>query len=118
MSKQSHIMFREPEGRLDCYHVVGDSPVYCNDVARHYEKQGKAKWLGTVVTESMDMRYGQPCEMLKDAPTRVDDETPCIWRDDRMHCNCWYDGGRCCACAENALELTVRLQAQYELAQA
>lgn len=115
-AKQSHIMLREPEGRVWCYHVCGDDPGYCTMIAREYEKDGEAKWLGTVVTEPMTMRFGESCEVLKDAPTAIDDETPCLWRNDGMHCNHrWYDGERCCACAKNALELTVRLQAQYEL---
>lgn len=25
-------------------------------------------------------------------------ETPCINADDDMHCECWYDGGKCCRC--------------------
>ena len=27
-----------------------------------------------------------------------DIETPCLKREDGQHCNCWYDGGTCCAC--------------------
>ena len=25
-------------------------------------------------------------------------ETPCPKRDDKTHCTCWYDGGKCCSC--------------------
>jgi len=25
-------------------------------------------------------------------------ETPCPARDDKQHCNCWYDGKPCCGC--------------------
>lgn len=35
---------------------------------------------------------GLPCK---------DWETDCPKRDDQMHCNCWYDGGRCCACGDD-----------------
>jgi len=31
-------------------------------------------------------------------------ETPCPAREDQMHCNCWYDGGDCCACGDPAIE--------------
>ena len=35
--------------------------------------------------------------------TRGDDEeTPCPKRDDKQHCNCWYDGEACCACGAPA----------------
>jgi hypothetical protein len=27
-------------------------------------------------------------------------ETPCPVRDDRQHCNCWYDGEACCGCGD------------------
>lgn len=27
-------------------------------------------------------------------------ETPCPNREDGQHCNCWYDGGACCACGD------------------
>lgn len=27
-------------------------------------------------------------------------ETPCKSREDGLHCDCWYDGGKCCACGE------------------
>jgi hypothetical protein len=27
-------------------------------------------------------------------------ETECPKRDDRQHCDCWYDGKPCCACGE------------------
>jgi hypothetical protein len=32
----------------------------------------------------------------------VKDETPCPKREDKQHCNCWYDGERCCACGDEA----------------
>ena len=31
-------------------------------------------------------------------------ETPCPNREDGIHCNCWYDGGRCCACGDDTKE--------------
>ena len=31
------------------------------------------------------------------------DETPCPKREDKQHCNCWYDGEACCACGDPAL---------------
>jgi len=33
-------------------------------------------------------------------PTAFEEETPCLKRDDGIHCNCWYDGKKCCACEE------------------
>jgi hypothetical protein len=30
-----------------------------------------------------------------------DEETPCPKREDKQHCNCWYDGKPCCACGDN-----------------
>lgn len=27
-------------------------------------------------------------------------ETPCPNRGDMQHCECWYDGGHCCACGD------------------
>lgn len=33
-------------------------------------------------------------------------ETPCPKRDDKQHCNCWYDGEACCACGAAAVECT------------
>lgn len=32
------------------------------------------------------------------------DETPCPVREDGQHCNCWYDGEACCACAAPAVD--------------
>ena len=32
-----------------------------------------------------------------------DSETPCQKREDRQHCNCWYDGHPCCACGDNGI---------------
>lgn len=31
-------------------------------------------------------------------------ETACPKREDRQHCNCWYDGKACCACGDPATE--------------
>lgn len=28
-------------------------------------------------------------------------ETPCPKREDKIHCECWYDGNPCCGCGEN-----------------
>jgi hypothetical protein len=33
--------------------------------------------------------------------TSNDWETECPKREDRQHCNCWYDGEACCACGDN-----------------
>lgn len=27
----------------------------------------------------------------------------CPKRDDKQHCNCWYDGEPCCACGDNTV---------------
>ncbi len=27
-------------------------------------------------------------------------ETACPKREDKIHCDCWYDGDRCCACGD------------------
>lgn len=27
-------------------------------------------------------------------------ETPCPKREDKLHCECWYDGEKCCACGD------------------
>lgn len=27
-------------------------------------------------------------------------ETPCPKREDKFHCNCWYEGDACCACGD------------------
>lgn len=36
-------------------------------------------------------------------------ETTCPKREDHQHCNCWYDGEKCCACGDNPqLENEVR----------
>lgn len=39
--------------------------------------------------------------------TTSDDEweTPCPKREDKYHCNCWYDGEPCCACGDDAGEI-------------
>jgi len=37
---------------------------------------------------------------MMDTPT--DWETPCPKREDKRHCNCWYDGEACCACGAPA----------------
>jgi len=29
-------------------------------------------------------------------------ETECPKREDKQHCNCWYDGDACCACGDPA----------------
>ena len=28
----------------------------------------------------------------------MSEETECPSREDDLHCNCWYDGDKCCAC--------------------
>ena len=30
----------------------------------------------------------------------TDWETDCPEREDKTHCNCWYDGKVCCACGD------------------
>lgn len=35
----------------------------------------------------------------------ADWETECLEREDKKHCNCWYDGEVCCACGD-ATEMT------------
>lgn len=30
--------------------------------------------------------------------TPVEGETSCPAREDEQHCNCWYDGKKCCGC--------------------
>lgn len=35
-----------------------------------------------------------------------DQETPCPKRDDKIHCNCWYDGKPCCACGYDGGEIS------------
>lgn len=45
-------------------------------------------------------------------------ETDCPKREDRMHCNCWYDGGRCCACGDDTRtedELTAHLKTAHNV---
>ncbi len=37
-------------------------------------------------------------------PTAVEEETPCPVRDDKQHCDCWYDGQACCACGDPAMK--------------
>lgn len=27
-------------------------------------------------------------------------ESNCPKREDKTHCTCWYDGGKCCACGD------------------
>jgi hypothetical protein len=39
-------------------------------------------------------------KMFWDGCTEDNTETPCHKRQDGQHCNCWYDGGACCACGE------------------
>jgi len=34
--------------------------------------------------------------------TGDDWETPCPDREDKQHCNCWYDGDKCCSCGDAA----------------
>ena len=36
-------------------------------------------------------------------PEPDDWETECPKRDDKQHCNCWYDGKACCACGASGL---------------
>ena len=31
-------------------------------------------------------------------------ETECPKSDDKIHCNHWYDGGKCCSCGDNSQE--------------
>ena len=30
-------------------------------------------------------------------------ESACPLHKDEQHCNCWYDGGECCACGDPAM---------------
>ena len=30
-------------------------------------------------------------------------ETPCPTREDKMHCDHWYDGDKCCSCGAPAM---------------
>lgn len=36
----------------------------------------------------------------EDQPQLGEVETECPAREDGQHCNCWYDGKKCCACGE------------------
>ena len=41
---------------------------------------------------------GLPSPAEVDTVNSDDWETPCPKRDDKIHCNCWYDSEPCCAC--------------------
>lgn len=34
------------------------------------------------------------------SPIKDDEETPCLKREDGLHCVCWYDSEPCCSCGE------------------
>ena len=40
-------------------------------------------------------------EQFDDLPYNPEEwETPCPKREDKVHCDCWYDGEMCCACGD------------------
>lgn len=64
------------------------------------------------IQEALDIY--KPLDAEKDIPARRmlpkgevsetnDWETPCLKREDGIHCTCWYDGEKCCACGDPAL---------------
>ncbi len=42
-----------------------------------------------------------------------DKETPCTKREDKIHCECWWDGDKCCACG--APEMSHAKKIEYEM---
>lgn len=48
-------------------------------------------------------RDGRPVRLRSFSTARMptEEETPCPKREDKQHCNCWYDGEACCACGDN-----------------
>ncbi len=38
------------------------------------------------------------------------DETPCPAREDKIHCNCWYDGEACCACGDPEMSMCLKIE--------
>jgi hypothetical protein len=57
------------------------------------------------------LRHSVPIEITEGsslpviAPQEDGDETSCPKRDDKQHCNCWYDGEACCACGDKAVNM-------------
>ena len=47
----------------------------------------------TAGDDNLDVTHQCGCACHREA-----EETPCPKRDDKQHCNCWYDGAACCAC--------------------
>ena len=43
------------------------------------------------------------CGLHHPESASTDAETPCPKREDRIHCNCWWDGDACCACGALAM---------------
>jgi hypothetical protein len=39
--------------------------------------------------------------------TKSDWEMPCPQRQDKKHCECWYDGRPCCSCGDESLGVPV-----------
>jgi len=37
-------------------------------------------------------------------------ETPCLKREDKTHCTCWYDGGKCCFCGDPEMPENIRTE--------
>ena len=42
-------------------------------------------------------------------------ETPCPNREDRMHCDCWYDGKACCSCGDPGEQIFEELMEEDDL---
>lgn len=53
--------------------------------------------------EAFKAYYCEPCMRAARDGEATHWETPCPKREDKQHCDCWYDGERCCACGDGGV---------------
>ena len=54
------------------------------------------------VIECPTCAEGSPAHVIERCSTGQDEwETPCPGRDDKIHCDHWYDGESCCGCGDD-----------------
>lgn len=99
--KLSHLLWQLQSKDIP-FQMVDDSIVITVDL-EHYHAMTTCQCGDIMDHDPMEAGH-TPVSMWSVAQGKQGNwETPCPNREDKQHCNCWYDGRGCCACGANSL---------------